>query len=156
MLTIYITSTVFLTMFLSQSVKYLARFVKRKRFSAKHLVFTYLWASGAPSTHTSIMFSTLTQMILFFGLDSPIVLVTLLFMSYEIYRILNQRKGYEAFEALFGKILDKKANEQDFYKLKDMLGHSIFDIIMGALLGTFIGVVAYHYYGNSIKPLIVN
>ena len=156
MLTIYITSTVIFTMFLSATVKYLAKIIKKKRFSTKELVFTYLWASGAPSNHTAIMFSTLTQMILFFGLDSPIVLVTLLFMSYEIYRILNQRKGYEAFEALFGKILDKKANEQDFYKLKDMLGHSIFDIVMGALLGTFIGVVAYHYYGNSIKPLIVN
>jgi len=132
------------------------KLVKGKRFSTKHLVFTYLWASGAPSTHTSIMFSTLTQMILFFGLDNPVVLVTLLFMSYEIYRILNQRKGYEAFETLFGKILDQQANEKDFYKLKDMLGHSIFDTVMGALLGTFIGVVAYHYYGYSVKPSITN
>ena len=156
MLTIYIISTVLLTMFLSQSAKYVAKVIKTKHFSVKHLVFTYLWASGAPSTHTSIMFATLTQMILFFGLDSPIVLVTLLFMSYEIYRILNQRRGYEAFEVLFGKILDQKANEKDFYKLKDMLGHSIFDIVIGALLGTSIGVVAYHYYGNSIKPFIIN
>jgi len=84
MLTIYIVSTVFLTMFLSQTVKYVGKLVKGNGFSTKHLVFTYLWASGAPSTHTSIMFATLTQMILFFGLDSPVVLVTLLFMSYEI------------------------------------------------------------------------
>lgn len=156
MLTIYITFSVFLTMFLSQTVKYLTRIVRRKQFSAKELVFTYLWASGAPSTHTSIMFSTLTQMILFFGLDNPVVLVTLLFMSYEIYRILNQRKGYEAFEALFGKILDQKANEKDFYKLKDMLGHSIFDTVIGALFGTFIGYMAYHYYGYTVKPFVTN
>ncbi len=156
MLTIYITFSVFLTMFLSQTLKYVSRIIKKKKFSTKDLVFTYLWASGAPSTHTSIMFSTLTQLILFFGLDNPIVLVTLLFMSYEIYRILNQRKGYEAFEALFGKILDQKANEKDFYKLKDMLGHSIFDTIMGALFGTFIGYISYHYYGYSVKAVIVN
>jgi len=141
-------------MFLSQNIKYIVRLIHKRKFSAKDLVFTFLWASGAPSTHTAIMFSILTQMILFFGIESPFVLLTLLFMSYEIYRMLNQRKGYEAFETLFGKILDKKANQVDFFKLKDMLGHSIFDVVMGALLGTCIGFASYYYYGISIKPTL--
>ena len=154
MLTVYIIASNFIAGLISQLIKYIVRLFKGEKLSFKSFLFTMLWAAGPPSTHTTILFTTLSQLVLFYSFNTPIVVVWIMFMSYEIYRIINQRKGYQAFEVMFEKIIDKQLNGKDFDKLKDMLGHDFLDIILGALLGIFIGFIAFHYYGINIKPFI--
>ena len=154
MLTTYIIIANLVADIISQLLKFVIKVFRGEKATFKLFVFTMLWASGPPSTHTTIMFTTLTQLILFYGFNTPVVVIWIMFMIYEIYRILNQRKGYHAFEAMFEKIIDKKLNNGDFLKLKEMLGHDLLDIVLGAVLGTLVGFLAYHYYGINIKSLV--
>lgn len=111
------------------------------KFSAERL----FGAGGWPSSHSSLVCSLFMGAARKFGLSSPYFAIAFVLATIVMYDAMGvRRETGEQAKVLNQIVQDLKEDGLDFEqarKLKEMVGHTPFQVLSGALLGILISIV---------------
>lgn len=131
---------------ISQTIKFIIRVSKKDApIHLKTALWVYVWAAGAPSTHTAILISTLLLVWHEFGFSS-IFTLALIVSALWIYDMISANKKQLVFNKYLS--LDKSGTFNQIVEegyMLDLSGHNVYDIIWGALLGCALGLVTINF-----------
>lgn len=121
----------------SQSVKVIINLFKNKSFSFKELIFAN---GGMPSAHTASCISLTVSAGLNLGFDSFAFAISLL-VSFVV---MVDAAGVRRETGRQSKILNAmNAQESDKKKLKENIGHTPAEIVVGAVVGALSAVLMH-------------
>ena len=130
----------------AQVLKTIIDIAMNKSFSPERLV----GAGGMPSSHSATVCSLTTSAALVYGVSSFQFAICFVLASIVMYDAMGVRREAGKQARLLNLIL-----EQDFFKLdndafqqrlKEFIGHTPFQVLMGAILGVFIAFFMHGYY----------
>jgi hypothetical protein len=119
--------------FLIQGYKGLSDFLRTRHWNLRRFVET----GGMPSAHAASV-STLSTMVgLHEGFRSSIFGVTLFFSLIVMYDAAGLRRAAGRHAVVLNRLIDEhfKNPEEGAHKLMELLGHTPFEVLVGALLG---------------------
>ena len=127
----------------AQLLKFIGHFIKTRKIDFQVLATT----GGMPSSHTAGVISLSTTVGLICGFESIEFAVALGYSLVVMYDAAGLRRATGKIAACLNKIRD------DFYangqmpteRLKELLGHTPFEVFVGALLGIYIAFVNHVY-----------
>lgn len=113
--------------------KFVYSLIKNKKVDFKRLI----GAGGMPSSHSAIVTSLATTIAVKYGFDSPLFAISLVLALIVMYDAAGVRRaaGKQA------RILNQMINSKDMpnvvrqEKLIELLGHTPFEVFIGALVG---------------------
>ena len=119
----------------AQGIKIILTLIVDKKFDASRIVGT----GGMPSSHSSFTMALSFIIGKYYGFDSPLFAIALIFSFVTMYDAQGIRRaaGKQA-EILNMLILEHKI--PDVGELKELLGHTPLEVAAGALLGIVIGL----------------
>ena len=136
-----------LAAFFAQVIKFIIFTIHTKKINFK--IFTT--TGGMPSSHSAGVMGLSTSVGLIEGFDSVIFSVALGYALITMYDAAGVRRAAGKTAACLNKMMD------DFYKhdvqaiggkLKELLGHTPFEVIMGALFGILFAFCFHQYLLN--------
>ncbi len=136
-----------LAAFFAQVIKFIIFTIQTKKINFK--IFTT--TGGMPSSHSAGVMGLSTSVGLIEGFDSVIFSVALGYALITMYDAAGVRRAAGKTAACLNKMMD------DFYKhdvqaiggkLKELLGHTPFEVIMGALFGILFAFCFHQYLLN--------
>ncbi len=128
----------------AQIIKFFIFTIKTKKINFK--IFTT--TGGMPSSHSAGVMAVSTAVGLIEGFTSVIFSVALAFSLITMYDAAGVRRAAGKTAACLNRMME------DFYKhdvqaiggkLKELLGHTPFEVIMGAIFGIIVAC-AFHFY----------
>ena len=101
-------------------------------------------SGGMPSSHSTLVSSLVTILIIKLGLDNPITAVSIVFGVIVLYDAMGIR--YEAGKQaeIINKLVEKSKlfdAKTEMRKLKEKVGHKPIEVLCGILLGIFLSIV---------------
>lgn len=130
--------------FVAQAIKLVAGIIKQKGKVAFADIRYYMFKSGGmPSGHTASFVALDMALALLYGVDTPVFAVAVCVTLIFIYDAVNVR--YAVGE--HGKLLNEIAESDNNPKTKPQKiveGHTIPQVIVGAILGALLGGLAYY------------
>ncbi len=132
-------AAVFLSWLVAQAIKIIFGGSKRKKLDVRWLFDT----GGMPSAHSATVACLATVVGLYYGFSSIPFLIALIFCLITMFDAAGVRRHL----GCQGKILNEIVDE--FYakgairekRLKELLGHTPFEVIAGATLGIFLAFI---------------
>ena len=125
--------------FCIQTIKVITDLIKNKKFNFKRV----FGAGGMPSSHSAIVTSLATLIGKEYGFGSGIFAVSLIFAFVVMYDAAGVRRAAGKQAALLNKLIEtpglKPLEVQG--KLVEVLGHTPFQVIVGALIGIVVGLI---------------
>ena len=123
---------------IAQSFKVTLGIIKNKRFDFRWFVDT----GGMPSSHTSGITAMATSIGMTFGFDSPIFAMALIFTLIVMFDAQGVRWAAGKQAEILNRIMEdihfrRKVGED---KLKELLGHTRFEIFAGAIIGIMVAL----------------
>ena len=100
-------------------------------------------AGGMPSSHSAVV-ATLTTLIgKKYGLDSGVFAISCVFSAVVMYDAAGVRRAAGKQATLLNKLIENSANSGIVVseKLVEVLGHTPFQVLVGALLGISVGLL---------------
>lgn len=127
----------------AQLLKFIGHIIKTKKVDFQVLATT----GGMPSAHTAGVVSLSTTVGFICGFESVEFAIALGYALVVMYDAAGLRRSTGKIAACLNKIRD------DFYangqmpaeRLKELLGHTPFEVFVGALLGIYIAYVNHYY-----------
>lgn len=114
----------------------------------KRLDFSRLTGSGGmPSSHSALVCSLSTAVYFTSGWDSDVFAVCLVLSLIVMYDAAGVRYAAGKQASILNKIMvewEEKGTFDGEKHLKELLGHTPFQVICGAILGIFIGVLRHY------------
>ncbi len=131
---------------LAQGTKFLLKTKKQKKLKWQNL-FSY---SDMPSGHTAVVVSLATIIGLMEGISSPLFALAFVFMAV----VITDAIGLRNYLGQHGKtlnILVKDLEEDDFLddqypQLLEKIGHTPVQVIIGALIGLLVSLIAWSIF----------
>ncbi len=122
-----------------QTEKVIIDLIKNKRFNFKRV----FGAGGMPSSHSAIVTSLAVLIGKEYGFDSGIFAISVIFAFIVMYDAAGVRRAAGKQAALLNKIIETPGLkfEQVQEKLVEVLGHTPFQVFVGALLGIMVGLI---------------
>lgn len=128
---------------IAQLLKFIGHFIRTKKVDFQVLATT----GGMPSSHTAGVISLSTTVGFICGFDSVEFAIAIGYSLVVMYDAAGLRRSTGKIAACLNKIRD------DFYangqmpteRLKELLGHTPFEVFVGALLGMFIAFINHFY-----------
>ena len=123
----------FTSWFLAQTIKILLTLYKEERLDLTRLV----GSGGMPSSHTSFVMSLATSVGKINGWDSPLFAVSLAFAFVVMYDAAGVRRAAGNQAKVLNIIIKDLSQHKPLgeEKLKELLGHTPKEVIVGALIG---------------------
>lgn len=130
-------TAVFLSWFIAQMAKIIRGIVREKRFTLRWLFTT----GGMPSSHTATVASLSTVSGLYYGFGSVPFLIVLIFTIITAFDAAGVRRNVGRQARILNKMLDElyEKGEVQEERVKELLGHTPFEVFAGAFLGIVIG-----------------
>lgn len=128
--------------FLAQFIKALISILRYNERSGKGLFVTLLWSTGGmPSSHSAVVSAVTTVVGFQEGITTPLFGVSLFFSLLVIRDALGVRRAAGLQAKLLNQIiLDLNQKHGTTYKpVKEISGHKGAEVIVGVLLGFFLG-----------------
>ena len=129
---------------ITQTIKVILGIIREKRFNFKWFVGT----GGMPSSHAAAVSGMATAFGLHYGVDSPLFALALLFLLIVISDAQGVRMASGKQAETLNKMLDdiywKKKIQED--RLKEFLGHTPFQVIIGMIIGVIVVFAFYWKY----------
>ncbi len=130
---------VFLSWFLAQFIKVVLGGSRQKRFDVRWLFDT----GGMPSAHSATVASLATVVGLYYGFKTIPFLMALIICLITMFDAAGVRRHLGRQGKILNEILD------EFYakgavpekRLKELLGHTPFEVLAGAFMGIVIGII---------------
>lgn len=96
-------------------------------------------SGGMPSSHTALVVSLTTVLGLEYGLDSPFFAIGVVLAVIVMYDATGVRQQSGKHARVLNQILRELFSGQPISEeeLKELLGHTSFEVVVGALLGIF-------------------
>lgn len=129
-----------LAWFTAQLLKVLILFAVHKELDLKR----FIGAGGMPSSHSSTVTALSTSILKIYGFASPIFAVAFVFSIIVMYDAAGVRRAAGEQAKVLNHIMDNwtdKAPDVFEKDLNELLGHTPFQVIAGALLGIIIGII---------------
>lgn len=128
---------------LAQLLKFIGHFIRTREVDFQVLATT----GGMPSSHTAGVISLSTTVGFICGFDSVEFAIAIGYSLVVMYDAAGLRRATGKIAACLNKI------REDFYangqmpteRLKELLGHTPFEVFVGALLGIYIAYVNHFY-----------
>lgn len=125
--------------FCIQTIKVITDLIKNKKFNFKRV----FGAGGMPSSHSAIVTSLATLIGKEYGFGSGIFAISLIFAFVVMYDAAGVRRAAGKQAALLNKLIEtpglKPLEVQG--KLVEVLGHTPFQVIVGAVIGIIAGLI---------------
>lgn len=122
---------------IAQVLKVVVGFVKEKKIS-----FTLLFSSGGiPSSHSSTVTALTTSTGVEYGFDSAIFAISFVLAFIVMYDAAGVRRAAGEQARILNRMmreLDEGKTDNMQKELKELIGHTPFQVIVGAVLGIFI------------------
>jgi len=140
---------IFMSTFLSwlsaQVVKYFTAFYRNGIWDYR-VMFD---SGGMPSSHTSLVMGLTTAIGYHYGLGSTLFPLSLAFSLIVMYDAAGVRRHAGKQAEVLNKIIEDMfhGSPMSETKLKEVLGHSPLQVMAGAVLGAFVGVLYMHHFG---------
>ena len=130
----------FLVWFGIQLFKFIYDLVKSKKFNFKRL----MQAGGMPSSHSGVVVSLTTMIGKNVGINSPLFAVALIFSFIVMYDAAGVRRAAGKQATLLNKIVQTPGltGLQVQEKLVEVLGHTPTQVLVGAIIGIVVGLIA--------------
>ena len=126
--------------FAIQLFKLLYDLVKTRKFNFKRI----MGAGGMPSSHSAIVTGLATLIGKYEGVDTPIFALALIVSFVVMYDACGVRRAAGKQAALLNKIVETPglSGVQVSERLVEVLGHTPTQVIVGALIGVIVGLIA--------------
>ena len=119
----------------AQFIKFLYNYLKFKKINFKILATT----GGMPSSHTAATVALTTSVGLITGFNSVEFAIALGFTLIVMYDAAGLRRSAGQMAILLNRMIDDypsdKKDGKEYERLMEVLGHTPFEVLMGALLG---------------------
>ncbi len=123
----------------AQLLKVLIYYIRHRKVDWSYMVSQ----GGMPSSHTAVMTALATTIAVLYGMDSPLFAISLVVAFIIMYDAFGVRRtvGYQS--AMVNKMLDElfKGNKEFSQRLQEIIGHSKWEVFVGALLGIAFGLI---------------
>ena len=130
---------------ITQSIKVIIGVIKERRFNFRW----FLGTGGMPSSHSATVSALATMVGLSSGFNSSIFVVALAFAIIVVADAQGFRRATGKQAEILNKILDdiywKKRIQED--RLKELLGHTPFEVFAGIACGITIALLLWNLYG---------
>jgi hypothetical protein len=119
--------------FVIQGYKGISDFLRTKHWNLRRFVET----GGMPSSHAASVSTLSTMVALHEGFRSSLFGVTLFFSLIVMYDAAGLRRAAGRHAVVLNRLIDEhfKNPEEGAHKLMELLGHTPFEVLVGALLG---------------------
>jgi len=128
----------FFAWMVAQGIKVILGIIKNKRFDFRWFIDT----GGMPSSHTAAVTAMATSVGITFGFDSPMFAMALVFTLVVMFDAQGVRRAAGKQAEILNKIMEdiqfRRKLEED--RLKELLGHTRFEVFAGAVVGVLIAV----------------
>lgn len=108
-------------------------------------------SGGMPSSHSSTVVSLAIATGIFYGVDSTLFAIALIFAIVVMYDATGVRRETGKQAVILNRLLLDNpfswTGKEFEKKLKEYVGHSPFQVLMGAILGILIAVIMAYVYG---------
>lgn len=127
----------------AQCIKVILGIIREKKFNFKWFVGT----GGFPSSHASGAGALAMSCGLNFGFSSPIFALAFVFALVTMFDAQGVRRATGKQAEILNKIIDdiyrqRKIREE---RLKELIGHTPFEVIAGAIIGILVAIIFYKY-----------
>lgn len=126
--------------FCIQTFKVICDLIKTKKFNFKRI----MGAGGMPSSHSAVVTSLATLIGKYEGLDTPIFAMSVIFAMVVMYDAAGVRRAAGKQASLLNKIVETPglSGVQVQERLVEVLGHTPLQVIVGAIVGIVVGIIA--------------
>lgn len=129
---------------IAQGIKVMIGIIMEKRFNFKWFVGT----GGMPSSHVAGVSALATSTGLNFGFDSAIFAVAAIFTFIIMFDAQGVRRASGKQAEILNRIMEdiylKREVKED--KLKELIGHTPFQVLVGSALGILISIVFNRWF----------
>jgi acid phosphatase family membrane protein YuiD len=140
-----VLDVVFISMFSAQIYKLITSSIINKKFA-----WSRMWETGGmPSSHSSSVISLATAVAITQGMDSIAFAISVVFSVVVMYDAAGIRKAAGEHAGIINQLTDfftlkydKKFHNE---KLKELLGHSRSEVLVGAIVGFLIALLMKGY-----------
>ena len=128
-----------LTWFFIQLFKLIYDLVTTRKFNFKRI----LGAGGMPSSHSAVVVSLATMIGKDIGVDTPLFALSMAFALVVMYDAAGVRRAAGKQARLLNKIVQTPglSGLEVQEKLVEVLGHTPFQVLVGALIGLAVGLI---------------
>ena len=132
--------------FLVQMSKVLTFLVREKKINVRRFVET----GGMPSSHAASVMALSTSVGLREGFESVLFAVTLYFSLIVMYDAAGLRRAAGRQASLLNRILNEHIQlpGAPHHQLRELLGHTPFEVLVGALIGILYSIAIYRPPGG--------
>jgi acid phosphatase family membrane protein YuiD len=129
------------SMFLAQGIKILYYYFKEGDLNVMH----FFESGGMPSAHSSMVTALTVSIGLISGWDSVFFAVSLVLSIVVMYDAMGVRRAASKQAYIVNKLVDDIYNDGniEIEKLKEIIGHSPAEVLMGSILGFILAMIAY-------------
>lgn len=140
-----IADVVFIAWFIAQFYKVLSCAVFERKLDIRRM-----WGTGGmPSSHSSTVTSLATSVAIVEGTASTLFAMALVFSGVVMYDAAGIRRAAGKQAGVLNKIVERLAHkiEEKIHDetLKELLGHTPFEVMIGALLGVVVAFIMRGY-----------
>lgn len=140
-----ILDVVFIAWFIAQFYKVITTILIDKKLNMKRLFET----GGMPSSHSSTMSALVTSIGLVYGTENVSFAISFVLAGVVMYDAAGIRRAAGKHAGLLNKMMDRFSNKigEKIYdgKLKELLGHTPKEVLIGAVLGVTIAFLFKGY-----------
>ena len=142
-----ILSLSFLAWASAQILKFFVTLIVERRLDWKHL----LSSGGMPSSHASTVCACATSVGALHGWSSPLFAISAVLAAVVMYDAANVRRATGEQAKILNYMMEnwfEMSPEIFDKKLKEVLGHTPLQVLMGAILGIAIGLAGVRLFGG--------
>ena len=119
--------------FVAQALKVVIQLIRESRLDLHYLVS----AGGMPSAHSTLVCALATVVGMTYGIDSGIFAISVILAAIVMYDSAGVRQMVDRQSAILNQLLTNFPKTQREFEnfLQDLVGHTRFQVIVGAALG---------------------
>lgn len=123
-----------------QTFKVIWDLMTTHKFNFKRII----GAGGMPSSHTAVVVALSTMIAREYGIESPIFAISFVFSCVVMYDAAGIRRAAGKQAKMLNKIAETPGltGEEMQEKLVEVLGHTPMQVVVGAILGIIVGLLA--------------
>lgn len=119
---------------IAQGFKTIRPIVTQRKFDATRLVGT----GGMPSSHSSLVMALTVSIGKYYGFDSALFAISLIFSCVVMYDAAGIRRAAGKQAEILNYLIEHH-KLPNFDKVKELLGHTPLEVLVGAILGSVVG-----------------
>ena len=130
---------------LAKAIKFIITLITKRKLDWRHI----LSSGGMPSSHSAFVCACAASMGYMYGWTSPVFTISAVVAIVVMYDAANVRKAAGEQAKILNYIMDHWTEMKPALfgkELKELLGHTPFQVLMGGLLGIAIGLAGAWLY----------